>query len=91
MKRKIVKIIDATKVKQEPEWAREKDITARFGMTHTVLYNLRKGGVIRSASIRTTGAKYGIRIFHVGSIRDFIEKQEAQEIAQQQAPEKLQA
>jgi hypothetical protein len=67
---------------QEPEWAREKDITARFGLTHTILYNLRKRGSIRSVSLRGDGAKYGARLFHIGSIREYFEKQEAKEIAQ---------
>jgi hypothetical protein len=75
------------KATQEPEWAREKEINARFGMTHTILYNLRKSGAIRSASIRIDGAKYGARLFHVGSIRDFIEKQEAKETAQRLSSE----
>ena len=68
--------------RQEPEWAREKEITARFGMSHTILYNLRKRGAIRSVSLRSDGAKYGARLFHVGSIREYIERQEAKETAQ---------
>jgi hypothetical protein len=68
---------------QEPEWAREKEINARFGLTHTILYNLRKRGAIRSVSLRGDDAKYGARLFHVGSIREYIEMQESKEIAHQ--------
>ena len=75
---------------QEPEWAREKEITARFGLTHMILYNLRKRGLIRSLSLRGDGAKYGARLFHVGSIRDYLEKQEAREIEQQSSAMKKQ-
>jgi hypothetical protein len=68
---------------REPEWAREKEINARFGLTHTILYNLRKRGAIRSVSLRGEGATYGARIFHVASIREYIAKLEAKEIANQ--------
>jgi hypothetical protein len=78
------------KTRYEPEWAREKEITARFGMTHMILYNLRKRGAIRSVSLRDNGAKYGARLFHVGSIRSYLELQEAKEIAEQSAFEERQ-
>ena len=73
----------------EPEWVREREITSRFGLTRTVLYNLRKSGAIRSTSLRSEGAKYGIRIFHVGSIRDFITKQEAREIEEKSQSDRM--
>lgn len=61
------------------EWAREKEITARFGLSHTILFNLRKERKIRSVSTRGEGQKYGARLFHVESIREYIAKQEEQE------------
>jgi hypothetical protein len=67
------------KVDAEPEWAREKYVSARFGLSHTILYRLRKRGEIRSLSLRSDGAKYGARLFHVGSIRDYLKRQEAKE------------
>jgi hypothetical protein len=57
------------KVDTEPEWAREAYVSARFGLSHMILYSLRKRGEIRSVSLRSDGAKYGARLFHVGSIR----------------------
>ena len=63
----------------EPEWADEKYITRTFGITHTPLYNLRKAGVIRSASLRLEGFKYGKRLYHIGSIREFLAEQESKE------------
>lgn len=62
-----------------PEWADEKIITQLFGLTHTPLFNLRKAGKIRSISTATDGAKYGKRLFHVQSVRDFLEEQELAE------------
>lgn len=41
-----------TQLKQEVEWAREKQITAQFGLAHTILYNLRREGKIRTLSLR---------------------------------------
>lgn len=58
---------------------REREITARFGLSHMVLYTLRKAGRIRSVSLRPEGAKQGTRLFHVQSIRDFLSAQEAME------------
>jgi hypothetical protein len=63
----------------EPEWADEKYISRVFGITHTPLYNLRKAGVIRSVSLRQEGQKYGKRLYHIGSIREFLTEQESKE------------
>jgi len=63
----------------DPEWADEKYVTRKFGITHTPLYTLRKAGRIRSVSLRCEGQKYGKRLFHIGSIRDFLAAQEARE------------
>lgn len=67
------------KIDAEPELARETYVSARFRMSHMILYGLRKRGEIRSVSLRSDGAKYGARLFHVGSIRDYLERQEAKE------------
>lgn len=66
---------------QGAEWADEKFITRNFGLTHTPIYNLRKAGLIRSISTAGPGQKYGKRLFHVGSIREWIAAQESREVA----------
>jgi len=63
-------------VEVEPEWARESYITQRFGLGHTSLYNLRKKRKIRSSSTLVEGEKRAVRLFHVGSVRQFIEDSE---------------
>lgn len=73
-------IMDAnyiTKTKQEAEWAREKQITAQFALTHTILYNLRLENKIRSVSLRGEGKQYGARLYNVASIREYLAQQEA--------------
>jgi hypothetical protein len=65
---------------QDVEWAREKQITAQFGLTHMILYTLRKEGKIRSVSLRSDGKKYGARVYSVPSIRSYLEEQEAKEV-----------
>lgn len=65
------------KQKAEPEWAREKYVTGNFGLTHTILYNLRLEKKIRSVSLRGEGKQYGARLYHVGSIREYLAGQEA--------------
>lgn len=71
---------EQTKYKTEPEWADEKFVTQNFGLTHTPLFNLRKAKKIRSLSTRGAGDKYGKRLFHVGSVRDYLAAQEAREL-----------
>ena len=66
--------------KQPPrEWARERQITEQFGLSHMILYSLRKEGKIRSVSLRGDGKKYGARLYNVASIRDYLASQEAKE------------
>ncbi|QTN34140.1 hypothetical protein HZ994_18055 [Akkermansiaceae bacterium] len=66
-----------TKTNSEAEWAREKQVTAQFGLTHTILYNLRLEKKIRSVSLRGEGKQYGARLYNVASIREFLANQEA--------------
>jgi hypothetical protein len=66
--------------KQEVEWAREKQITAQFGLTHMILYTLRREGKIRTLSLRGEGKQYGARLYNVASIREYLAKQEAKEV-----------
>jgi hypothetical protein len=60
-----------------PEWLREKQVTAQFALSHTILYALRLAGEIRSVSLKLPGNKYGARLFNVASVREFIARQEA--------------
>ena len=66
-----------------PEWAREKQITAQFGLTKMILFNLRKAGKIRTVSLRAEGAQYGARLFNVASIREYIAAQETLELGKE--------
>ncbi len=43
------------------------------GFSRAELYNLSGQGLIRSKAIVKKGAKKGIRLFHVQSIRDYID------------------
>lgn len=61
------------------KWAREKQITERFGLSHMILFNLRKAGKIRSVSLKGEGKRYGARLFNVASIEAFLASQEALE------------
>lgn len=65
--------------KAQPEWADEKFVTAKFGITHTPLFNLRKSGAIRSLSLRGEGATYGKRLYNIASIEAFLAGREARE------------
>lgn len=65
---------------QEAEWAREKQITAQFGLTHMILYTLRREGKIRTLSLRGEGKQYGARLYNVDSIRQYLAEQEAKEV-----------
>jgi hypothetical protein len=69
----------------EPEWAREKQITAQFALSHMILFSLRKTGKIRTVSLRSEGAKYGARLFNVASVRDYLAKQEERDLQQEVA------
>ena len=62
------------------EWAREKQITTQFGLTHTILYRLRREGRIRTLSLRDEGKRYGARLFNVASVREYLATQEAKEV-----------
>jgi hypothetical protein len=70
-----------TKAKPEPEWAREKYLVAEFGLSHMILYTLRMTHKIRSVSLRAEGKKFGARLYHVQSVRDYLTSQEAKEVS----------
>ena len=66
----------AIKQVAEPEWAREKFLEQKFGIGRMTLYRLRKLKKIRSTNLKQPGDKYGIRLFHVESVRRLIEESE---------------
>jgi hypothetical protein len=66
---------------RDPEWAREKQIISQFGLSHMILFTLRKEQKIRTVSLKGEGKKYGARLFNVASIREYIAKQEKMEVA----------
>lgn len=60
----------------QTDWAREKQITARYGLSHMILFSLRKAGKIRSCSLKGEGKKYGARLYNVASIEAYLAQQE---------------
>ena len=58
-----------------PEFGRIPDVQRLFGLRRGTVYNLIAAGSIKSAVIRQKGAATGIRLIHLGSVRDFINRQ----------------
>ena len=56
-----------------PEWLREKNVTASFGIGRTTLLRLRNEGKIEFSSLREPGMKQGTLLYKVASIRAYIE------------------
>ena len=67
------------KPQTQMEWAREKQITARFGLTHMILFTPRKAKKIRTVSLKREGKSQGARLFNVASIEAFLASQEDRE------------
>lgn len=63
-----------------PVWVRSPKQGPEFfsGFSRSKLYELQTKGLIRSVSIREPGQVKGTRLFHLGSILEFIERCEAQ-------------
>jgi len=59
-------------VGQGPEWARIPDIDQRFGIRRSKLYELIQSGEVVSTCIRRKGAKSGVRLINVESVREFL-------------------
>jgi len=61
---------------QEQEYATYKEVKARFAMNRFMLYSLAREGKIKSVSLRRPGKRWGIRLFHLPSVREFLESLE---------------
>lgn len=62
-----------------PIWIRPPKSGSEFysGLSRAKLYELAAKGLIRSVSLRESGQQKGTRLFHLQSIIDFIEQEEA--------------
>lgn len=72
--------LQAERQGQLPVWIRSpKSGPEHFcGFSRAKLYELAGDGKIRSVSIREPGQVKGVRLFHLGSILDFVARCEAQ-------------
>ncbi len=57
-----------------PEFGRVSDVERIWGIKRGLLYLLLKQGEIKSAVIRRKGARTGVRLVHLQSVRDFLAK-----------------
>ena len=57
-----------------PEFGRVPDVERIWGIKRGLLYLLIKQGDIKSAVIRRKGARTGVRLVHLQSVRDFLAK-----------------
>ena len=61
----------------EPEFCRTADCRNLFGLSRTFAYQLINAGKIKSVCLRKPGARTGIRLLHVASIRDYLNSEMA--------------
>jgi hypothetical protein len=55
-----------------PEFGRVPDIERIYGLKRGLCYQLIAGGQIKSVCIRKPGAKTGVRLVHLASVREFL-------------------
>jgi hypothetical protein len=55
-----------------PEFGRIPDVTRLTGLRRGFLYGLINEGKIKSVCLRKRGAKTGVRLIHLQSVRDFL-------------------
>jgi hypothetical protein len=63
----------------EPEFGRCKDVERLYGVRRGSLYGLHRQGKIKGVLLRVAGAKSGVRLWHLQSVRDFIEGEMARQ------------
>lgn len=56
-----------------PEFGRWQDVQRLFGIKRGTLYGLIAEGKIRSITLRKPGRKFGCRLIHLQSVRDFLQ------------------
>jgi len=63
----------------KPDWVRAPSRGQEYfsGFGRSKLYTLAAAGLIRSVSIRGEGKQKGVRLFHLQSILDYIERSAA--------------
>ena len=57
-----------------PEVGRVSDVQRIWGIRRGLLYLLLKEGEIKSAVIRRKGARTGVRLIHLQSVRDYLNR-----------------
>ena len=55
-----------------PEFGRLQDVQRMFGLKRGFCYQLINAGQIKSVSLRKPGSKFGCRLIHLQSVRDFL-------------------
>ena len=65
-----------------PEFGRFPDVTRLFGLRKYIVYQLIASGDIRSVVLRRKGARTGMRLIHLESVRSFLYKEMDQQAAQ---------
>lgn len=56
-----------------PEFGRWQDVQRLFGIKRGTLYRLIGEGKVRSITLRKPGRKFGCRLIHLQSVRDFLQ------------------
>ena len=57
---------------QEIEYGRFPDAKRHFGLTRSKVYDLIWSGAIKSCVVKKKGARHGVRLLDMASIRDFL-------------------
>jgi len=57
------------------EFGRVNDVQRLFGVKRGILYRWIGAGKVKSVCIRETGNVQGVRLIHLASVRDYINKQ----------------
>ncbi len=58
-----------------PEFGRVNDVQKLFGVKRGILYRWIGEGKVKSVCIREPGNVQGVRLIHLASVRDYINKQ----------------
>jgi len=65
----------------QPEFGRWQHLERQFGIRRGTAYNLLGEGKIKGVLLRVKGQKSGVRLFDLGSVRDYIRHCQAEEAA----------